>query len=73
MFSVAVLGVMLDLLCLPDEEEMVLPNKGHKYSASAYAWPLLANHNMNLGTHLSRSNGYQLMGMFDESILILEE
>ena len=35
MFSVAVLGVMLDLGCLPDEEEMVLPNKGHKYSASA--------------------------------------
>ena len=27
---------------------------------------------MNLRTHLSRSNGYQLMGMFDESILILE-
>jgi hypothetical protein len=27
---------------------------------------------MNLRTRLSRSNGYQLMGMFDESILILE-
>ena len=28
---------------------------------------------MNLRTHLSRSNGYRLMGMFDESILILED
>ena len=28
---------------------------------------------MNLRTHLSRSNGYRLLGMFDESILILED
>ena len=28
---------------------------------------------MNLRTRLSRSNGYRLMGMFDESILILED
>ena len=28
---------------------------------------------MNLRTHLSRSNGYRLMGMYDESILILED
>ena len=27
---------------------------------------------MNLRTRLSRSNGYRLLGMFDESILILE-
>jgi len=27
---------------------------------------------MNLRTHLSRSNGYRLLGMFDESILELE-
>ena len=27
---------------------------------------------MNLRTHLSRSNGYRLLGMYDESILILE-
>jgi tetratricopeptide (TPR) repeat protein len=27
---------------------------------------------MNLRTHLSRSNGYRELGMFDESILILE-
>ena len=28
---------------------------------------------MNLLTHLSRSNGYRELGMFDESILELEE
>ena len=28
---------------------------------------------MNLRTRLSRSNGYRLLGMFDESILILED
>ena len=28
---------------------------------------------MNLRTHLSRSNGYRELGMFDESILILED
>ena len=28
---------------------------------------------MNLRTHLSRSNGYGELGMFDESILILED
>ena len=28
---------------------------------------------MNLGTRLSRSNGYRELGMFDESILILED
>ena len=28
---------------------------------------------MNLRTRLSRSNGYRLMGMYDESILILED
>ena len=28
---------------------------------------------MNLRTHLSRSNGYRLLGMYDESILILED
>ncbi len=28
---------------------------------------------MNLRTHLSRSNGYRELGMFDESILELEE
>ena len=28
---------------------------------------------MNLLTHLSRSNGYRLLGMYDESILILED
>ena len=28
---------------------------------------------MNLRTHLSRSNGYRLLGMHDESILILED
>jgi len=28
---------------------------------------------MNLCTHLSRSNGYRELGMFDESILILED
>lgn len=27
---------------------------------------------MNLSTHLSRSNGYRELGMFDESILELE-
>jgi hypothetical protein len=27
---------------------------------------------MNLRTHLSRSNGYRELGMFDESILELE-
>jgi hypothetical protein len=28
---------------------------------------------MNLRTRLSRSNGYRELGMFDESILILED
>ena len=28
---------------------------------------------MNLRTHLSRSNGYRLLGMYDESTLILED
>ena len=28
---------------------------------------------MNLRTHLSRSNGYRLLGMYDESMLILED
>ena len=28
---------------------------------------------MNLSTRLSRSNGYRELGMFDESILILED
>jgi hypothetical protein len=28
---------------------------------------------MNLRTHLSRSNDYRLLGMYDESILILED
>ena len=28
---------------------------------------------MNLRTHLSRSNGYRELGMYDESILILED
>jgi hypothetical protein len=28
---------------------------------------------MNLRTRLSRSNGYRLLGMYDESILILED
>jgi len=28
---------------------------------------------MNFRTHLSCSNGYRLLGMFDESILILED
>ena len=28
---------------------------------------------MNLRTHLSRPNGYRLLGMYDESILILED
>ena len=28
---------------------------------------------MKLRTHLSRSNGYRQLGMFDESILILED
>ena len=28
---------------------------------------------MNLRTHLSRSNGYRLLGMYDESINILED
>ena len=28
---------------------------------------------MNLRTHISRSNGYRELGMFDESILELEE
>mgnify|MGYP006148872967 CR=1 FL=1 len=28
---------------------------------------------MNLRTHLSRSNGYRLLGMFGESIMELEE
>ena len=28
---------------------------------------------MNLRTHLSRSNGYRELGMYDESILELEE
>ena len=28
---------------------------------------------MNLRTHLSRSNGYRELGMFDESKLILED
>jgi hypothetical protein len=28
---------------------------------------------MNLRTRLSRSNGYGLLGMYDESILILED
>jgi hypothetical protein len=28
---------------------------------------------MNLRTRLSRSNGYRLLGMFNESILILED
>ena len=28
---------------------------------------------MNLGTYLSRSNGYRELGMFDESTLELEE
>jgi tetratricopeptide (TPR) repeat protein len=28
---------------------------------------------MNIRTRLSRSNGYRLLGMFDESILILED
>ena len=28
---------------------------------------------MNLRTHISRPNGYRLLGMYDESILILED
>ena len=41
--------------------------------ASASASRLPANLSMNLRTHLSRSNGYRELGMFDESILELEE
>ena len=37
-------------------------------SVSASASPLLVNPPMNLRTHLSRSNGYHELGMFDESI-----
>ena len=40
---------------------------------SASASHLPANLSMNLRTHLSRSNGYRELGMFDESILELEE
>ena len=69
MFSVAVLGLMLDLLCLPDEEEMVLPNKGHKYSASASASPLLPKPPINRRTQILISNSYCELGMIKESIL----
>ena len=44
-----------------------------KMLASACASPLPANPCMNLRTHISRSNGYRELGMFDESILELEE
>ena len=41
--------------------------KGHASKRSPRSTP------MNLRTHLSRSNGYRLLGMYDESILILED
>ena len=44
-----------------------------KMLASASASPLPANLSMNLRTHILRSNGYRELGMFDESILELEE
>ena len=46
---------------------------------SDHRTPFVSHHNkhtrltMNLRTHLSRSNGYRELGMFDESILELEE
>jgi hypothetical protein len=44
-----------------------------KMLASASASPLPTNLSMNLRTHILRSIGYRELGMFDESILELEE
>ena len=41
--------------------------KGHSRHAESAVYPI------NLRTRLSRSNGYRELGMFDESILILED
>ena len=46
---------------------------GQVTKVSAFASLPLANPLMNLRTHISRSNGYRELGMFDESILELEE